>query len=170
MEFVFVCVVSRYPSLTSKIASQTQVCHDVGKHDKSRNRVPFMIILREIFSITPWQYRPVTNFTLWQHMCRILQSVQKCNKKPNFLFMILLATIDHLPCLVNILFSNFLTGSKVNTCFCNRYDICKLFFVQFLNVSAIPKRFWTCASFWTSVNMCGIYIFKSSILLKYVSK
>lgn len=156
MEFVFVCVASRYPSLTSKIASQTQVCHDVGKHDKSRNRVPFMIILREIFSITPWQYRPVTNFTLWQHMCRILQSVQKCNKKPNCLFMILLATIDHLPCLVNILFSNFLT----------------LFFVEFLNVSAIPKRFWTCASFWTSVNMCGIYIyiFKSSILLKYVSK
>lgn len=50
MEFVFVRVSSRYPSLTSKIASQTQVCHEVGKHDKSRHRVPFiMIILRGYF-------------------------------------------------------------------------------------------------------------------------
>lgn len=73
--------------------------------------------------------------------------------------MIFLVIIDYLLCLVNILFLNFFIGLKVNICFCNRYDICKLFFVKFLNVLVIFKWFWICVFFWILVNMCGIYIY-----------
>lgn len=156
MEFVFVCVASRYPSLTSKIASQTQVCHDVGKHDKSRNRVPFMIILREIFSITPWQYRPVTNFTLWQHMCRILQSVQKCNKKPNFLFMILLATIDHLPCL--FCFQIFLLVRKSTHVFATDTIFANCFSLNFLTFQQSLSGFGLVPLFGHQ-SICAVYIY-----------
>lgn len=155
MEFVFVCVASRYPSLTSKIASQTQVCHEEGKHDKSRHRMPFiMIILREIFRITSRQYRPV---------CRTLQSVKKCNKKTYLLFMVLLATTDHLPCLVYIFL--LVRNSQhmffaTDTIFANCFSLNFWTFQQSLNGFGLVPRFG-------HQSICAVYIWINSFKMRF---
>lgn len=164
MEFVFVCVASRYPSLTSKIASQTQVCHEEGKHDKSRHRMPFiMIILREIFRITSRQYRPVTNFTLATKCVGLYNQLKSAIKKTYLLFMVLLATTDHLPCLVYIFL--LVRNSQhmffaTDTIFANCFSLNFWTFQQSLNGFGLVPRFG-------HQSICAVYIWINSFKMRF---